>query len=71
MNNKIFNSKTYCEILRSDVLSIVNENLGEIESTLSDIMIRCNLDSFTSVETIKMWMVDLEKYQEKVEKKSQ
>ena len=45
---------------RSDVLSIVNENLGEIESMLSDIITKCNLDTFLSVEEIKMWMTDLE-----------
>ncbi|MCK4348427.1 MAG: SEC-C domain-containing protein, partial [Thermoplasmatales archaeon] len=36
------------------------ENLGEVEEKLSDILQKCNLDSFVSVETIKMWMMDLE-----------
>lgn len=45
---------------RSDVLGIVNENLGEIESMMSDIITKCNLDTFLSVEEIKMWMTDLE-----------
>lgn len=41
-------------------MSIVNENLGEVEGILSDIITRCNLDTFLSVEEIKMWMTDLE-----------
>ena len=47
-------------MMRIDVLKHGTENLGEVEERLSDIIQKCNLDSFISVETIKMWMMDLE-----------
>ena len=47
-------------MMRIDVLRHRTENRGEVEGRLSDIIQRCNLGSFASVETIKMWMMNLE-----------
>ena len=41
-------------------MGIENKSLGEIEVMLSDILSRCDLDAFLNVETIRMWMTELE-----------
>lgn len=37
-----------------------HEDLVDVEKRMSDILQQCNLDSFVSVDTIKMWITDIE-----------
>lgn len=57
-HNKKYNLKKYFSGLRIGIM--YNISLEEIEIMVSDILTKCNIDSFLSVETIKMWMTELE-----------
>ncbi len=57
---KIYKTPKFVIQYGCDILGGIDGNLVEIEERMSDVLKRCNLDSFVSVETIKMWMTDIE-----------